>query len=259
MSCSTCGFDATAWSSADLQGTLAHAIQPWFRQVVEGARPDVVEALAETGARLAVVSAADVSPEAMHEAWRLLGEAGRVRQAMGDGVRTTEGTVVQVNASAGGVPKLPVPAALVTTRGLTGDRQANRMHHGRPWQAVCLWSADVIDALAAEGHPISYGSAGENITVRGIDWSTIRPGVRLQVGSALLETTPYAIPCTKNAQWFSDGEFRRIAHEVAPGSSRIYARVLGVGRVRTRDAVVVEPALVPAPRASQEPTLPLPR
>jgi MOSC domain-containing protein YiiM len=177
---------------------------------------------------------------------------------MGDGVRTTEGVVAQINASAGGVPKLPVPAALITMHGLTGDRQANRRHHGRPWQAVCLWSADVIDALAADGHPIAYGSAGENLTVRGIDWSLIRPGLRIQVGSALLETTPYAVPCQQNAQWFSDGQFRRIAHELAPGRSRIYARVLGMGRVRTRDAVVVEPSLVPAPRAPEQPMLPLP-
>jgi MOSC domain-containing protein YiiM len=167
---------------------------------------------------------------------------------MGDGAPTAEGAVAQVSTSPGGVPKLAVPAALVTPRGLTGDRQANRMHHGRPWQAVCLWSADVIDALAADGHPIGYGSAGENLTLRGLDWSSMRPGVRVEVGSALLETTPYAIPCQQNAEWFTDGRFRRIAHEVAPGTSRIYARVLVPGRVRVRDTVVVEPAALPLPR-----------
>ena len=258
MSCPGCGFDATAWSRSDLQRTLAHAIKPWFRQIVEGAGPEVHAALLDTEARIAELASGDGDADVAHEAWRLLGEAGRVRQRL-DGVPTATGTVEQVNTSAGGVPKLPVPSALVTARGLTGDRQANRMHHGRPWQAVCLWSADIIDALAAEGHPIAYGSAGENITVRGLDWSLMRPGLRLQVGSALLETTPYAIPCTKNAHWFSDGNFRRIAHDVAPGTSRIYARVLGMGRVRTRDEVIVEPALVPSPRTSQEPVLPLPR
>ncbi|MCA1656957.1 MAG: hypothetical protein LC713_04505, partial [Actinobacteria bacterium] len=90
-------------------------------------------------------------------------------------------------------------------------------------------------------------------------WSLLRPGLRVQVGSALLETTPYAIPCQQNAHWFSDGDFRRIAHEVAPGTSRIYARVLGMGRVRTRDDVIVEPLPVPSPRSSQQPALPLPR
>jgi MOSC domain-containing protein YiiM len=259
MSCPSCGFDASGWSPADVQRTLAHVIRPWFGQLVEGARPDVLVALAGTQDRLDALSRMDPGTEVIHEAWRLLGEAGRTRQTMGDGVRPAHGVVQQVNTSPGGVPKLPVPAALVTAQGLTGDRQRNRMHHGRPWQAICLWSADVIDALVAEGHPITYGSAGENITVRGIDWSTIRPGLRLQVGSALLETTPYAIPCTKNAQWFSDGDFRRIAYEVAPGSSRIYARVLGMGRIRARDDVIVEPSLVPAPRTAEQPAFPLPR
>jgi MOSC domain-containing protein YiiM len=258
MSCPSCGFDATAWSHTDLHRTLAYVVRPWFRLLVEDAGPEVHAALAETEARLEVLSRCEADADNVHEAWRLLGEAGRVRQSM-DRVSTTIGTVEQVSTSPGGVPKLPVPSALVTARGLTGDRQGNRMHHGRPWQAVCLWSADVIDALAADGHPITYGSAGENITVRGIDWSGMRPGLRLQVGSALLETTPYAIPCKKNAHWFSDGDFRRIAQEVNPDSSRIYARVLGVGRVRVRDAVVIEPAMIPSPRTSPEPTLPLPR
>ncbi|MDT7573464.1 MAG: hypothetical protein QOE05_3638 [Actinomycetota bacterium] len=258
MSCPDCGFDASAWSRSDLQRTLAHAVRPWFRQLVEGADPVVHAALAATEARLGELSRAEPDADAVHEAWRLLGDAGRVRQAR-DRVGTTEGTVAQVSTSPGGVPKLPVHSALVTARGLTGDRQGNRMHHGRPWQAICLWSAEVIDALAADGHPITYGSAGENITVRGIDWRMMRPGLRVQVGSALLETTPYAIPCKKNAHWFLDEDFRRIAHEVNPGSSRIYARVLGVGRVRARDAVIVEPSLIPAPRTSSEPTLPLPR
>ena len=61
-------------------------------------------------------------------------------------------------------------------RGLTGKH--DRLHHGRPLQAVCLWSQDVIDALRDEGHPIRAGAAGENLTVSGIDWDTIRPGVR---------------------------------------------------------------------------------
>jgi MOSC domain-containing protein YiiM len=259
MSCATCGFDAVAWSTSDLERTLAHAIVPWFRQLTEGARPDVLAALAGTEARLVALSGMDPDADVVHEAWGLIGAAGRTRHAMGDGVATTRGVVVQVNTSPGGVPKLPVPAALVTAQGLTGDRQGNRMHHGRPWQAVCLWSADVIDALVADGHPAAYGSAGENITVRGIDWKLVRPGLRIQVGSALLETTPYAIPCAKNADWFSDGDFRRIAHEIAPGSSRIYARVLGMGRVRARDDVILEPSLVPTPRTPDLPPLTLPR
>jgi MOSC domain-containing protein YiiM len=258
MRCPTCSFDAAAWSMTDLDRTLG-ALQPWFAQLIEGARPDVVAALAPARARLEALPRSGTDVDAVHEAWRLLSDAGRLRHALGDGAATATGTVAQVSTSPGGVPKLPVTSAAVTARGLAGDKQTFRKHHGRPWQAVCLWSADVIDALAAQGHPIGYGCAGENITVRGLDWGAIRPGVRIQVGTALLETSPYAIPCQVNAQWFSDGRFRRIAHEVAPGTSRIYARVVVEGVVAAGDAAVVEPAVVPSQRGAQQLALPVDR
>lgn len=254
MRCPTCCFDASAWSMTDLDRTLS-AVEPWFAQLVEGARPDVVDALAPTRQRLAALPRSGPDAEAVHEAWRLLSDAGRLRHAMGDGAATATGSVVQVSTSPGGVPKLPVESAAVTARGLAGDKQTFRKHHGRPWQAVCLWSADVIDALAAQGHPIGYGCAGENLTLRGLDWSAVRPGVRIQVGTALLEMAPYAIPCQINAQWFSDGRFRRIAHEVAPGTSRIYARVVVEGVVAPGNAAVVEPLVVPTQRTAEQLTL----
>ena len=251
MLCPTCLFDDAHWSRSDLQRTL-DAVLPWFGQLAEGAPPDVAAALQPTADALAALPRNVVDVHAVHTAWRLLADAGRLRHALEDGAPSRSGTVVQVNTSPGGVPKLPVASAQVTRRGLRGDKQANRVHHGRPWQALCLWSAEVIDRLAAEGHPIGYGSTGENLTVRGIDWRTIRPGVRLLAGSALLETTPYAIPCKKNAQWFHDGRFRRMAAEVAPGTSRIYARVLVEGTVAAGDPVVVEPTVLPQQRATTE-------
>lgn len=250
MPCSTCAFDLAAWSASDLRRTL-NDVQPWFRQTAEDAPAEVSAALQPITDQLAALPRGVVDAEAVHTAWRLLSEAGRVRHALGAGAPSDAGTVVQVSTSPGGVPKLPVLSALVTRRGLEGDKQANRVHHGRPWQAVCLWSADVVDRLAAEGHPVGYGSTGENLTLRGLDWRTIRPGVRLQVGEALLETTPYAIPCKKNAQWFADGRFRRMSHDVEPGVSRIYARVLVEGVVRPGDRAVVEPLVLPVPRVAQ--------
>ena len=148
-----------------------------------------------------------------------------------------------------------MPRARVTAAGVEGDAQANRTHHGRPWQAVCLWSAEVVAGLAAQGHPVGWGSTGENVTLQGLDWACVRPGVQLLVGSALLEVTMYAIPCRKNARWFTDGRFRRIAHEVSPGTSRVYARVLVDGVVAPGDAVLLEPvsALLPRQHAPGEP------
>jgi MOSC domain-containing protein YiiM len=149
------------------------------------------------------------------------------------------GELVQISSSDGGVPKTAVDRAHVAVAGLEGDRQRTRLHHGRPWQALCLWSADVIDALASDGHPIGYGSAGENLTVRAITWSSIRPGTQLTIGEVRCEISTHADPCKQNARWFSDLNFMRIA-PTEPGMSRMYASVLVPGVVNVGDQVVVE-------------------
>jgi MOSC domain-containing protein YiiM len=136
--------------------------------------------------------------------------------------------------SDGGVPKNAVDSVEVGYRGVIGDRQATRVHHGRPWQALCLWSADVVAAHAAAGHPIRPGSAGENISLRGADWSQWCPGRRIRLGEVEATVTAYAIPCTKNARWFADGDYERMSHERAD-QSRIYARVDRPGRISVGD------------------------
>jgi MOSC domain-containing protein YiiM len=178
---------------------------------------------------------------AVHVGTHHVREAGRGLHALGAGAPSQRGTVVQVSASNGGVPKAALAAATVGRRGVVGDRQAERRHHGRPLQALCLWSQEVIDALRDEGHSVYAGAAGENVTVAGIDWSTIRPGVRLTIGAVQAEISAFATPCAKNAQWFSDGKFRRIDHSLRPGWSRAYAWVLEGGEIAPGDRVLVEP------------------
>lgn len=178
---------------------------------------------------------------AVHDATHHLHDVGRGLVRLGAGAPHQVGSVAQLNASGGGVPKRPVPEAEVGPRGLTGDRQAARQHHGRPLQALCLWSAEVIEALRAEGHPIEAGFAGENVTIAGIDWASIRPGTQLRIGEALVEVSAWATPCTKNAGWFVDRDFNRMDHDRHPGWSRAYAWVREPGKVRPGDPVVVEP------------------
>lgn len=221
MPCEVCGFRAELWDDQDRERTLLMA--PHLAAQVS--YPDPPE--------VSVDGLDDV-----HEVLHLLHVAGRSRHAT---TPTAAGVVAQLSTSRGGVPKAAVRAASVDGHGLDTDRQADRANHGRPWQAVCLWSAEVIEALQDEGHPIGFGSAGENVTVSGLDWATVTPGLRLLVGPVLLEVTSYAIPCAKNSQWFSDGGFRRMAHDVRPGQSRVYAAVLREGVVSHGDPVVVEP------------------
>lgn len=238
MHCDDCRFDGDAWTDSDLIRTL-DVFPSWWSDLAAGGPADALARYAETIAALPRL-VADV--DAVHRGWHAIAEAGRVRHALGHGAATDTGRLVQVSASGGGVPKLPMLSGRITASGLEGDRQATRKHHGRPWQAICLWSAEVIDALAADEHPIGYGSAGENLTVAGLDWSSMRAGLHLRIGEVLLETTTHAVPCRQNGRWFSDGRFGRLKH-----SPRRYARVLEDGEVAAGDVVVVEPLPVPVP------------
>ena len=150
-----------------------------------------------------------------------------------------EGRVTGLQRSAGGVPKLPVDRARVGPLGMEGDKQANRRFHGGPMRALCLYSQERLDALAAEGHPVGRGLLGENVTITGLEWGTIRPGVRLRIGEVEAEVTGYASPCEKIAYAFADGVFKRIGQKVNPGWSRVYVRIVAEGSVAVGDAVDV--------------------
>lgn len=172
--------------------------------------------------------------------WEALLAAGPALRAAGQLPQRAEGVVAQLSLSGGGVPKLPVEHAEVDTGGLAGDVQATRIHHGRPWQALCLWSTEVIAAFARDGHPLAAGAAGENVTITGLDWADVRPGVQLQLGAVRCEVLAFALPCSKNARWFRNGEYALMHHDRGP-VSRAYARVVTPGRLHTGDPVVLEP------------------
>jgi MOSC domain-containing protein YiiM len=150
------------------------------------------------------------------------------------------GRIVSINISDGGVPKLAVPSARVTFDGVVGDAQNDRRHHGGPHQKLCLYSWEVIAELQNEGHPIEAGSAGENLTISGLDWSLMRTGARLAVGATLVaEVTKPTSPCAKNSQWFLERNHHRMSEELHPGWSRWYGRVLAEGDVPVGDPVEI--------------------
>lgn len=149
-----------------------------------------------------------------------------------------EGRIASLNVSAGGVPKLPVAEARIGPLGMEGDRQAHPEVHGGPDRALCLFSAEVIERLQAEGHPIAPGSTGENVTVSGVAWEAMVPGSRWRLGEEVeIEVTRPTTPCKTIRGSFRGGDFNRIHHQLHPGESRVYARVLRGGVVRVGDAV----------------------
>jgi MOSC domain-containing protein YiiM len=150
------------------------------------------------------------------------------------------GHIFQISISGGGVPKHGLPKAEVTAAGVVGDKHRDLVNHGGPNRAVCLYSLERIVALQAEGHPIFPGSAGENITVTGVDWSVVAPGTRMRLGKdVLIEVTDYTTPCNNVAPSFADHNSNRILQKKHAGWSRVYARVLAPGEVQIGDQVEV--------------------
>ncbi len=207
--------------------------------VAGDASPDVWKHTGSVGGEK--VTAKGALFHAVHDASHHLMDVGRGLAVLGAGTPAHGGTVTQINTSEGGVPKRPVAGGTITAAGLAGDRQADRKHHGRPFQALCLWSSEVIAELAADGHPIEPGFAGENLTLSGVRWADLRPGTTLRIGTAEAELFYPAVPCAKQAGWFTDGDFSRLHHENHPEWTRWYGWVRKPGEVRPGSEVVVQP------------------
>ena len=152
------------------------------------------------------------------------------------------GTLVSINVSNGGVPKGRVADAKVSRLGLLKDAHNDTEGHGGPERALCVYALERIRALQSEGHPIDIGTAGENVTVEGIDWGLVAPGARLRIGDeVVLEVTSFTSPCKTIRDSFIDGRFVRISEKLHPGWSRVYTRVLSEGEIRSGDAVELTP------------------
>ena len=239
--CKRCGFDPGQWNEQDAVRTLLHVdlfLDLWLADTasalmgrLDARRADVV----------AAVEAAPNPIEGAHHLWHGLVSIADQRRIVDDAPTPSTGVVAGLHRSDGGVPKQAIDEATIGMRGVAGDRQEERLHHGRPWQALCLWSADVIESLAADGHPITFGSAGENITIRGLNWESLRAGTIVDIGLVRCQLAAPAVPCKKNAQWFFDGDFKRIHYDNAPGLTRWYASVLEPGAVAIGDVVTLSP------------------
>ena len=228
------------WSAADVRGTAA-SIAPWWALLTDGipadvaarVRPPEIEPFLSQNAPPHELPAVEAALAALSVTARRLASDGFA-------VPAQAGTVAGIFLGDSGLPKQPVSIAEVTRDGLVGDRQRTRKHHGRVWQALCLWSADVVDTLRAEGHPVFGGACGENLLLSGIDWQTLRPGARLRLGSAVAELSLPTIPCKQIRPYFTASAIRRIDHDRHPGSSRWYATVVEPGQVALGDSVSVQ-------------------
>ena len=154
-----------------------------------------------------------------------------------------QGEIHSINISgSGGVPKLPIKEVFVRFEGVEGDFNRFRMEKkgGDIRRAISIFSLERIVQLQEEGHPIDIGTAGENFTIEGIDWTRLGVGMTIKLGSALIRLSEPCAPCSKIGGSFMENEFSRIDQNKRGGWSRWSASVIEEGAVSVGDAVYLE-------------------
>ena len=158
------------------------------------------------------------------------------------------GTVLQVNVSPGGIPKVPVEQALVTGSGVEGDSHAHPQYHGGPKQVVLMLASEVLTELTGEGFALLPGSLGENVTTKGLDPRAWRAGQRWRIGDQLvIELTKLREPC-KTLSRYGRG-IQKMVYDARAASGDVtsphwamggfYAAVIVPGVIRKGDTVTL--------------------
>jgi MOSC domain-containing protein YiiM len=164
-----------------------------------------------------------------------------------------QGTIVQVNVSRGGIPKLAIPEGHASVQGIAGDMCAHPQFHGGPNQAILVITAESIEDLKEQGFPLFYGALGENLTVKGVDHRQFRIGQRWRAGQSWLEFTKIRRPCSQ-LDVYGDGTIQKAVfdEQVKAGDTSsprwakagMYAAVITPGTIRTGDPFVLVDQLV---------------
>ncbi|UCD49295.1 MAG: MOSC domain-containing protein [Phycisphaerales bacterium] len=144
---------------------------------------------------------------------------------------TTSGRIRAISISQQkGTPKFNVPAAdLQVDHGIVGDAHAGSGH-----RQVSLLAFDSIEMVRRQGVEIAPGDFAENLTVEGLDLSSIPVGSRLRVGDSVeLEVTQRGKQCHGRC-----AIFERLGDCIMPHEG-IFARVKHAGHIQVGDIVEV--------------------
>ncbi len=147
-----------------------------------------------------------------------------------------------------GIYKQPVSgAAQVRRLGIVGDEQGDPQNHGGVDMAVYAYSAENYAYWRKEmpGEELPYGKFGENLTITGLDDSTVHIGDLLRIGptgtggrGVTVQVSVMRAPCWKLAMVMGSAEFVK----VFLNSYKLgwYMRVLEEGRIEAGDEVSIE-------------------
>ncbi|HUE72630.1 MAG TPA: MOSC domain-containing protein [Pirellulaceae bacterium] len=128
--------------------------------------------------------------------------------------------------------KMPVAGCVfVGQSGIAGDGQADLENHGGIDKAVLAYSAEHYSLWRAELglNEMPPGGLGENLTIAGLDETSVCIGDVWQCGPVEFEVSQPRQPCWKTSRrWRIDDLSRRV---IATGRSGWYLRVLTEGEI----------------------------
>ena len=129
----------------------------------------------------------------------------------------------------------------ITPRGIAGDEQADRVHHGGPDMAIHHYAFDHYAYWRGQlgEHPLlgQPGAFGENISTTGLAESTVFLGDRFRLGTALIEVSQGRQPCWKQGHRLGHPEMP--AQIVQTRRCGWYYRVLEPGTATAGDPLTL--------------------
>ncbi|MED2011059.1 MOSC domain-containing protein [Brevibacillus borstelensis] len=113
---------------------------------------------------------------------------------------------------------------------LDGDGQADRRFHGGKDKALMVYSYDHYSFWEEKlGQELAPGAFGENVTVRGLDESTVSIGDIFQLGEAVVQVSQPRQPCFKLDVRLQRSDMVSLIQQT--GYSGFYMRVLETGMI----------------------------
>jgi MOSC domain-containing protein YiiM len=137
-----------------------------------------------------------------------------------------------------GIYKTPLAGpVMLRTLNLDGDRQADLTVHGGPTKAAYAYPSEHYSYWREElpGMALPWGMFGENLTVEGMDESSVNIGDRFRVGSAEVMVTEPRMPCYKLGIKF--GRTDILKRFLASGRTGFYFSVHHEGAVAAGDKI----------------------
>jgi len=137
-----------------------------------------------------------------------------------------------------GFYKSPIEGwANVSSLNIDGDGQADQVHHGGVDKAILAYSADHFETWQSEldGRSVTGGMFGENLTISGLDETSVCIGDQFQINDVVLEVTQPRQPCWKLGRRWNLKELpKRVIQTARCGW---YCRVLQTGTIQSGLAV----------------------